>query len=151
MFDCSSSYLRLSTKSGSAPVEGDSIKALSSTNTLQYISVPLAVRYNFYVNNRFDIFASVGTSVNMLPKGKIETAIQNGLTKEASVSNSINGLKSNYLGGNLSVGLAYNITDKIGLSFNPAYHFAFTSSTQDAAVKSYPNAISLAAGLRFKL
>jgi hypothetical protein len=151
LFDCSSGYLLLSTKSGIAPIEGDSIRALPSTNTLQYISVPLSVKYNFPFNNKLDVFASAGTSVNILSKGKIETGIQNGSTKEASVSTNINGLKSNYLGGNLSVGLTYNITDKIGLSFNPAYNFAVTPSTKDAAVKSYPNAISLAAGIRFKL
>jgi hypothetical protein len=150
LFDCSSGYLFLPTKAGTTPVEGDSIKALSSTNTLQYVSIPLVVKYNFPIN-KFDLFAAVGTSVNILSKGKIVTAIQNGLTKEASVSNSINGLKSNYLGGNVSMGVAYNITDKIGLSFIPSYNFAITSSTKDAAVKSFPNAISLAAGLRFKL
>jgi hypothetical protein len=149
LFDCSSGYLFLPAKAGTTPIEGDSIKALSSTNTLQYVSIPLAVKYNFPIH-KFDLFAVVGTSVNILSKGKIETAIQNGLTKEASVSNSINGLKSNYLGGNVSMGVAYNITDKIGLSFIPSYNFAITSSTKDAAVKSFPNAISLAAGLRFK-
>jgi Outer membrane protein beta-barrel domain len=150
LFDCSSGYLLLSTKSGVTPAVGDSIKALASTNTLQYLSVPFAVKYN-YSFHKIDLFATAGAAVNILTKGKIETEIQNGLTREVSVNNKINGLKSNYLGGNVSIGAAFNITDRMALSFTPSYNFALTSSTQDAAVKSFPNSISLAAGLRFKL
>ena len=150
LFNCSSGYLFLSSKTVTNPVIGDSIHASESTNTLQYVSIPFGIKYN-YSFNKIDLFSSVGTAVNILTRGRIETGIENGLSKEVSASNKINGLKPSYWGGNIGIGAAYNITNRIAISFTPTYNFALTSSTKDAAVKSYPNSISLAAGIRYKL
>jgi hypothetical protein len=149
LYDCSSGYLFLSAKSATNPILGDSLFALKSNTTLQYAAIPFTIKYNFQVK-KFDFFTGLGTSVNLLTKGKLETAITNGTTKEQSVSNKINGLKTSYFEGNISLGASYNISQSIALSFMPSYNFALTSSTKDAAVKSYPNSMSLAAGLRYK-
>ena len=150
LYNCSSGYLFLSSKSITNPVVGDSIQAFESTNTLQYISIPLTVKYNFPIN-RFDLFASAGTAVNILTKGKMETEIQNGPVKEITVNNKINGLKSSYFGGMLGIGALYNITGKVVISFMPSFNFALTSSTKGASVKTYPNSISMAAGIMYRL
>lgn len=68
-----------------------------------------------------------------------------------SINNKINGLKQNYFGGNAGIGAAYNITANLALSFMPAFNFALTLSTRDARVKTYPNSIGIAAGIRYKL
>jgi hypothetical protein len=149
-FNCSSGYTYLSSKTVANPVVGDSMQAFESTNTLHYISVPLAVKYHYYLN-KIDLFATAGTAINMLTKGKIETQIGNAANKEMSISNKINGLKSSYFSGNIGLGLSYTVTRSIAVSFMPSYNFALNSSTRDARVKTYPNTISLAAGIRYKL
>jgi hypothetical protein len=98
-----------------------------------------------------DLFASVGTSVNILTKGQIRVEIENGNNKEVSITNKMDGLKPGYFGGNMSMGAAYNITDKIAISFMPAYNFAITSSIKNSTVKTYPNSVSWATGIRFRL
>jgi len=149
-FNCSSGYTYLSSKTVANPVVGDSLQAFESTNTLHYISVPLAVKYHYYLN-KIDLFATAGTAINMLTKGKIETQIGNAANKEMSISNKINGLKPSYFSGNIGLGLSYTFTRSIAISFIPSYNFALNSSTRDARVKNYPNTISLAAGIRYKL
>jgi hypothetical protein len=149
-FNCSSGYTYLSSKTVANPVVGDSLQAFGATNTLKYISVPLALKYHYYFN-KIDLFASAGTTFNVLTKGKIATEIGNAGTKEVTTSTTINGLKSNYFSGNIGLGLSYTITRSIALSFMPSYNFALNSSTQDATVKTYPNNLSLAAGIRYKL
>lgn len=149
-YNFSSGYLFLMSKSATNPVVGDSLQAFESTNTLQYIAVPLGIKYS-YAFKKIDLFASVGASVNILTKGKIKTAIENGAAKQLCTSNKINGLKSAYFGGYAGIGAAYNITPHIALSFMPTFNFAITSGTKDARVKTYPYMISMAAGIRYKL
>lgn len=149
-YNFSSGYLFLVSKSATNPVVGDSLQAFESTNTLQYLSVPMGVKYS-YAFKKIDLFASVGASVNILTKGKIKTEIENGAAKQLCTSNKINGLKSAYFGAYAGIGVAYNITPHIALSFMPAFNFALTSGTKDARVKTYPYMISMAAGIRYKL
>lgn len=149
-YNFSSGYLFLVSKSATNPVVGDSLQAFESTNTLQYISVPLGVKYS-YAFKKIDLFASAGASINILTKGKIKTEIENGAAKQLCTSNKINGLKSAYFGAYAGIGVAYNITPHIALSFMPAFNFALTSGTKDARVKTYPYMISMAAGIRYKL
>jgi hypothetical protein len=149
-FNCSSGYTFLSSTTVANPAVGDSLQAFGATNTLQYISVPLALKYHHYIS-KIDLFATAGTAFNMLTKGKIATEIGSGTSKEVSTSTSINGLKSNYFSGNIGLGLSYSITRSIALSFMPSYNFALNSSTRDATVKTYPNNFSLAAGIRYRL
>jgi hypothetical protein len=149
-FNCSSGYTFLSSTAVANPSVGDSLQAFGATNTLRYISIPLALKYHYYVN-KFDLFGTAGTAFNILTKGKIATEIGNVASKEVSTSNSINGLKSTYFSGNIGLGLSYTITRSIAFTFMPSYNFALNSSTRDATVKTYPNNISLAAGIRYKL
>ncbi|CAN5518089.1 hypothetical protein BH11BAC5_BH11BAC5_01110 [soil metagenome] len=149
-FNCSSGYTFLSSSAVVNPSVGDSLQAFGATNTLQYVSVPLAFKYHYYIN-KIDLFATAGTAFNMLTKGKIATEIGSVASKEVSTSTTINGLKPNYFSGSIGLGLSYSITRSIALSFMPSYNFALNSSTRDATVKTYPNNLSLAAGIRYKL
>jgi hypothetical protein len=150
LYNCSSGYTFLSSKTVTNPAVGDSLNAHEATNILQYVSIPLALKYTYSLK-RVDLFASVGTSVNILTKGQIRVEIENGNNKEVSITNKMDGLKPGYFGGNMSMGAAYNITDKIAISFMPAYNFAITSSIKNSTVKTYPNSVSWATGIRFRL
>lgn len=150
LFDCSSGYTFLSSKSATNPAVGDSIKALASVNTLQYAVVPLMIKYKILIN-RFDLFTSLGASLNILTRGQIKTELESNTTKDISVNDEIKGLKSKYLSGNIGIGASFAITDKIGISFLPSYNFALVSSTKNAAVKSFPNSFSLGVGIRYRL
>ena len=150
-YNCSSGYALLAPKLAANPVAGDSLQAFNATNTLQYLAIPLIVKYNFSIK-KFDLFTSVGISFNILTKGRLTTEIEGAPgNKEISTSTKIIGLKSGYLGGNIGFGASYYITHRVALTFMPSYNFALTSSTEGAVVKTYPNAISLAAGIIYKL
>ena len=149
-FNCSSGFTYFSSKTITNPVVGDSLKAFETTNTLQYFAVPLALKYHYYLN-KIDLFATAGSALNILTKGRIATEIGSGSDKETSISDKINGLKGSYFSGNIGVGLSYVITRSMAVSFVPSYNFALNSSTRDANVKTYPNNLSLAVGIRYKL
>ncbi|MDQ6815744.1 MAG: hypothetical protein M3040_18590, partial [Bacteroidota bacterium] len=146
-FNCSAGYSYVTVKSGSQPVAGDSIIALSSKNTLQYSSIPFAVSYNLPLARRFTLQPAAGLTANFLTKGRIETEIaaQGGIEK--SNLDKIEGLNSSYVNGSISLSATYYFSRNIGLSVTPVSRFALSAINKDAPVKTYLNSFGLAAGL----
>lgn len=149
VFDCSSGYSYISTKTGTTPAVGDSISVTSSQNTLGYIGVPVAVNYKVSLG-RFSIIPSFGTVFNFLTKQKIKTELVQGTVKEQRTIDKIEGLKSSYLNATAGVALEYDVNKRITLNIMPAGSFALTSINKDAGVKSYPNAFGVTGGVKIK-
>jgi len=148
-FECSSGYTYVSSKSNTTPAVGDSVSAVSSTNKLHYISVPLAVSYTFSAG-KFDIKPTAGGGINFLAKQKIDTEVLQGNSKTSQTIKNIHGLKSVYYNALAAIAVDYNINRKIALNITPTANFALTSINKDAVVKSYPNSIGVAAGIKIK-
>ena len=145
-FNCSYGYSFIPSKSGNVPAAGDSIHALSSKNTLQYIGVPFMVKYNVS-KGKWALHPGAGIAVNFLTKGKIETGIARSGGAEKANLNHIEGLKPSYIYGSVSLGANYNLNQNIAFAFTPSAKFALTSINKNAPVKTYLNSIGLAAGL----
>ncbi len=148
-FDCSSGYTYISPKAGTTPVVGDSVVAVASSNTLQYVGIPLAVNYTFSMG-KFNIIPAVGTSVNFLTRQKIETELVQGTSKEKQTISTIEGLKKTYFNAFAGIALEYNVNKRIAVNLTPTGNFALSSINKDAAVKSYPNSFGVAAGIKIK-
>lgn len=149
VFDCSSGYSYISTKTGTTPAVGDSISVTSSQNTLGYIGVPVAINYKVSLG-RFSIIPGFGTVFNFLTKQKIKTELVQGTLKEQQTIHKIEGLKSSYLNATAGVALEYDVNKRIALNIMPAGSFALTSINKDAGVKSYPNAFGVSGGVKIK-
>jgi hypothetical protein len=149
-FNCSAGYSYVTVKSPTPPASGDSVNALASTNNLQYIGLPLNVKYIF-TTGRFSILPGAGVSFNFLTKGKIETTIATYTGTKNSSTDNIQGLKSMYLNGSASIGFQYKLSKTFSLSFEPAFRFALSSINKDASVKTNLNSIGLSTGLVIKL
>jgi hypothetical protein len=149
-YNTSSGYSYVLPSFSSSPGIGDSLYAFTSTHTLQYIGIPIAIKYNFTKSN-FNFNAMLGLSANFLTKGKIETVLEKGTSNKAEIINKIQGLKSNYLSGLLGVGAEYNLSKRIAVTFMPTARFAVSAINKGAVVKSYPNSFGLATGIRVKL
>ncbi len=147
---CSAGSVYVPLKSGANPSQGDSTKILSAKNTLQYISIPLAVKY-VIGKGKLNLVPGVGISANILSKGKTETVIATTGGSESSGSNNIEGLKSNYFNSQISLGAQYHLSKKIALNFTPTARLALSSINKNAAVKTKLNSFGLSAGITIKL
>ena len=132
------------------PNVGDSLYVFTSTHNLQYIGIPLAIKYNT-IKGKFNFNAFAGTSVNFLIKGKIETLVERGTDNEAEVINNLQGLKKIYFSGSAGIGMEYSLNKKIALTFSPTIRFALNSINKNAPVKSYPNSFGLSSGIKIGL
>jgi hypothetical protein len=148
-FDCSSGYTYIAPKSGTTPAVGDSVNAAASTNTLQYVGIPLGLNYSFTLG-KFNIVPGIGATANILVKQKIETELIQGSSKEKQTINSIEGMKPVYFNAYTGVSLEYNASKRVALSVTPSGNFALSSINKNAAVRSYPNSFGIAAGIKIK-
>ncbi|MDB5222575.1 MAG: porin family protein [Chitinophagaceae bacterium] len=147
---CSAGSAFVPLKSGANPVQGDSTKILSAKNILQYVSIPLSIKYSIG-KGKFNVVPGVGIAANILSKGKVETVIVTGSGNESSSTSNIEGLKSNYLSSQISLGAEYHLGKKIALNFTPTARLALSSINKDAAVKTKLNSFGLSAGITFRL
>ena len=60
----------------SNPAIGDSLYVFTATHTLQYIGIPLAIKYSI-ARGKFNFNALIAVSANFLLKGKIEATVEN--------------------------------------------------------------------------
>ncbi len=132
------------------PRIGDSLYSYSTSHRLQYLGIPLSVKYSIY-KGRFSINIIPGISANFLIKGKINTELEKGNKHETETVNRITGLKKFYIGGMAGIGMDYNVYKSLSVSFSPTLRFALNSINKDVPVKTFPNSLGFSLGLKTKL
>ncbi len=133
-----------------SPNIGDSILSKSPTHTLQYLGIPLAVKYNFN-KGKFSLNALGGITANFLSCGRISTELESGANSEIETTNKIYGLKPLYFSGLVGIGVDYNIYKKFSISFSPTLRFALSAINSNFNEPSYPISLGFVLGLKMKL
>jgi hypothetical protein len=146
-FNCSSGYSFVTLRRGTAPALGDSVVALASAHTLNYVSVPLTIKYVFS-KGKLSLSPGLGIAANFLNKGKIETEIAGSAGTEKASIDHIQGLNNSYFSGLVSLGAEYSLNKTFALSFTPTGRIALSAINKDTPVKTYLNSFGLATGLR---
>jgi hypothetical protein len=150
-FNMSSGYCFFKPKKVPAPtVLGDSTEVISSSSTLHYVNIPLAMKYNF-PSGRFNFFMQAGITARFITKQSISAVYAFNGEKEKNTSTQINGLKTNYFNGSVGIGADYAINPRLAITLSPIFNFATSSINEEAPVKAYPNTISIATGIKFRL
>ena len=148
-FQCSSGNSYITSKTGTAPAVGDSIKTNFSESKLSYLQVPLLVSYKISFG-KFSLLPSIGLQTNFLLSGKLSSSLAQ-TAGEEKVSSSIDGLRFMYFSGVIQPQFNYSLNDKISLDLNPNINFSLSPINKETAVRTYQNMISLGAGIRVKL
>lgn len=134
----------------SNPVIGDSLYAISSIHSLQYIGVPIAVTYHFTFG-KFKLNVVEGIAANLLSESKLETNLENGSQNSIESTNKIQGLKNIYFSGLTGLNVDLRITKRTGISITPTIRYALNSINKNTLVKSYPMSFGSVVGLKIGL
>ncbi|MEO6837793.1 MAG: outer membrane beta-barrel protein [Ginsengibacter sp.] len=134
----------------SNPNIGDSIFSKSTEYNLQYIGIPLAVKYNFN-KGKFTLNVLGGITANFLTRGQLTTELEYGNDNETETTNKIYGLKPFYFSGLAGLGVDYNIYKTFSLSFSPTLRFPLSAINRNVQEQSYPKSISFVLGIKMKL
>jgi hypothetical protein len=150
-FNMSSGYCFFKLKKMPQPMSlGDSTEVVSSSSTLHYVNIPLAMKYNF-PSGRFNFFMQAGITARFITKQSISAVYAFNGEKEKSTSTQINGLKTGYFNGVVGFGADYAINHRWAITLSPTFNFATSSINEEAPVKAYPNTVSIATGIKLHL
>jgi hypothetical protein len=150
-FNMSSGYSYFKLKKMPPPISlGDSTEVSSSSSTLHYVNIPLAMKYNF-PSGRFNFFMQAGITARFITRQSVSAVYAFNGEKEKSTSTQINGLKTNYFNGVVGIGADYAINQRWAVTLSPTFNFATSSINEEAPVKAYPNTVSIATGIKLRL
>jgi hypothetical protein len=149
-FNCVAGYSYFTLNSLPAPVSGDSLQALNSNNTLQYVSVPFMIKYTLEAR-KFDVVPGIGLSANFLTKGQIKTTIATNVGDVKASSNSIEGLKPLYFSGLANIAFQYNFNKAFSFALIPTARFSLSSINKNAPVKTNLYSVGFAGALVVRL
>jgi len=122
---------------------GDTLNLKTETSeTIQFINVPLMVRYNFG-KNKFKYFVSGGGSINFVKGNTVKVVIEDAYTE----TNEHDGLKSMNYSLTLGAGIQYNFYKKINVFLNPTFRYSITPVNQYNPMDAYPYYLGIGAGL----
>ncbi len=134
----------------SNPVIGDSLYAFTSTHSLQYIGVPIAVSYNFSLG-KFKLNVVEGISANLLVKSKLETTVESGFQNSSESINKLQGLKNIYFSGLTGLNVDLRLAKRTTISITPTIRYALNSINKNTPVKSYPMSFGSVVGVKIGL
>lgn len=122
-----------------------------SDQTLHYIGIPLNINYNVWSNNKLVLYASAGGMMQKNVSGKLATdyIVNNKIEHSEKKNISVDGLQWSL---NTSIGIQYNISDRIGLYFEPGVsYYLENKSPVETIYKERPFNLNLNIGLSFSL
>lgn len=116
---------------------------------LQYLGIPLKLNYNFLQIRRFSAYASAGACFEKCISGNVNYKYMPDNEKGSNYSEKI-AIKQLQYSVLASAGIKYNITDFMGIYFEPGIAYFFDDgSTYETYRKAHPLMLSLRLGVSF--
>jgi hypothetical protein len=143
--------VKLKNASNPAPQQNDTFKLdKESTQQLQYISIPLAVKWTFRSSKKFRWNVIGGISSNFITKGQVEVVANDGPTMEQSTTYNIAGVRKHFLSGIAAVGVDYDIGRRLVINATPQCNFGLTPINRSTPVRSYITSLQLNTGISYR-
>jgi hypothetical protein len=130
------------------PAIGDSVLTSTSHHTLQYVSVPLMLKYHFR-HGRFSFNPSVGINFGFLTKSQLEVEFEDAQHREIENVTNLEGLSRNSYSVMFNPELQYHLSDNWSLTAIPYVNYALAPINKGNVVKTYPYHIGLGLGATF--
>lgn len=131
------------------PETGDSILVKDATIRLQYITLPIVMKYQIK-KGKVDINTLAGIGINKMVNEKMEveyTANTNTLEKIEKIE----GLKKTFLTTIAGAEATYNINKKISVGVSPTLRYSLTPVNKGTPVKTYPVTVGIGGFIKIKL
>jgi Outer membrane protein beta-barrel domain len=135
---------------GNPPAIGDSLSAAEAKHTLQYISVPVVIKYSAG-KKKLSVSPGVGVEGNFLSGAKVETEIKDASNLETVTINKLNGTRSFYWSVIADLELQYKVSKKVSIGFRPAFRYALSPITKNNVVETFPYSLGLGLSMKIKL
>jgi len=137
-------------RTGINPQNGDSIRLDDASLHLQYISVPVIIKYQIKPGN-FNISGLAGVGINRLTNEKMEVEYVSNANNETEIVEKIEGLKKTFITFIAGAEAGYNINRRMSIGISPTILYSLTPVNEGTPVKTFPITISTAALLKIRM
>lgn len=145
--DCSAGTYFINPKQGNYLRPGDTISTKEATNSLRYLTIPLALKY-YFGNNKFQVFTTAGAGLNILTNQQLNAMVNH---QYQYYGGRTTNLKNSFFSGMVGAGINYYVGKRIGIYMSPQYNFALGSLNEGLPVKAMPRTFSVQTGVVIKL
>lgn len=126
--------------------KGKVFSSFSAKEKIQFINVPVLVRYRL-LNNKISAYLIGGITANFMISKQVNLDVLNQPGALTVNTNKISGLRPVNGGFLLGMEYHYNLTKGLGVLLAPMVAGSFTPINKNTPVNSYPFSLSLAVGL----
>jgi len=149
-YNTSSGYGYILPSFSSSPAIGDSLYTRTSVHTLQSISLPVIMRYNFRLK-KFSLNPGIGIALNFLTKARLKTEVNDNTSSESEVITKLKGLKNINYSFLFIPELELQVSKRWGFTASPYLKYAITPINNGSVVKTFPYDLGLGFGLKHQL
>ena len=134
----------------SAASPGDSLTADDGQHSLQYLSVPLMLKYNLIKNKKWILSPGFGITGNFLTSAKVETDLEGSSNREHVSIRKLDGIRQFNWSLMGDVSLEYLVSKKVSLNLRPFFTYAMSPITSNNDVETFPYNIGIGAGASYR-
>lgn len=145
----SSGYAYIKPGFGAPPAFGDSLAATEAKHTLQFLTVPVVIKYAIG-KNKLSFIPGAGIEANFLTSAKLITEIEDASNRETVFVNKLSGTKSFYWSMVADAELRYSLNKKFALSLRPVFRYAISPITENNVVETFPYSFGTGLGVAYK-
>jgi opacity protein-like surface antigen len=122
----------------------------NSKQQINYVTIPVKIKYLLYERNRLSFYASLGAGINIVTKASLKVGIPDNDSVE-EITAKIGGIKHTFYSGMVGLGADYKINKKISLSLQTEMSRSFTPANKNVPVKNSINNFQLIGGIKILL
>ncbi len=131
------------------PAVGDSLFANGANHTLNYISIPVIVKYDIG-HKKITFHPGIGIAFNFLTKATLTTDVENSFNRETEYISKLESIKKSGVSLLFTPELQYQLSKKWGISAMPYFKYSLGAVNKGNVVKTYPYTFGLGIGAVYK-
>jgi Outer membrane protein beta-barrel domain len=133
----------------STPAIGDSLFANGANHTLNYLSIPIAVKYNIG-HKKITFHPSIGVTLNFLTKATLTTDVENSFNRETEYISKLESIKKFSTSLLLTSEIRYPLSKQWSVTAIPYFKYSLGAVNKGNVVKTYPYTFGLGFGVVYK-
>jgi hypothetical protein len=131
------------------PMIGDSLKATEAEHYLEFMSVPLLLKYKIKMR-KWSVHPTIGVTFNFLTKSVLETEVKDGINQEQEIYTKFDGVKKISYSALIVSEIQYNIYKKWSLVALPYFKYSIGSVNKNAIIETKPYFLGVGLGISYK-
>lgn len=132
-----------------SPALGDSLYTSGANHTLQYISIPVMIKYKLG-NKKITFLPGIGIAVNFLTKATLTTDVEDRFNREKEFITKLESIKK--VGTSLLIvpEVQYQVSKNWSISALPYFKYSLGPVNKGNVVKTYPYTVGIGIGAVYK-